>query len=231
MGQARVGKAEVLKDLASEVRAVRSDLTKSDQALLDRMLADKRTVKRFEQLDAHGPHCWKILKACLQANELLQDFDDIIKRVRAKLGDSKRSGELEQLQHTVRRLKAFIKAEISTKPTGWLLARTCTPPESIARMLDGLSLLEGAIQSSTNVAKETRLRIGATRKVKGKAAAETAAIGWLAEGVKSATGKANEEIVVELATLIVGREVSIERVHEAARTRGREWRVRKKAPE
>ncbi len=216
-------KEPILSTLVAELRQERPDLSLSDIALLERLLDNREAIAIFERMDTEGYACWRILRVCLQANELLHSFKQIIDNLKRVLGDSKRLGELETLDRAIQQLSKFVEAEVSVQPASWLLTRIETPPEAVARMKGGLTLISDAIRVSATVARETRSRLGATRNTNGKAA-ERAAVGWLAEGVRGITGKANEALAVELATLIVGPDVTIDQVHGAAQTRDREWR-------
>jgi hypothetical protein len=82
------------------------------------------------------------------------------------------------------------------------------------------------IRDRRRIAKETALRTGATRKTSGDAA-DTAAVGWLAEGVRRACGKPHHVPAAALAGIVLGFEVSVDQLREAERTRREhEWRQR-----
>jgi hypothetical protein len=84
------------------------------------------------------------------------------------------------------------------------------------------------IADRQRVASETILRFGATRKSarSNKNAAQTAAIGWLAEAVERIAGRplTRHAAVLAEATLAI-RDITEDRVREALRTRRREWRA------
>ena len=85
-------------------------------------------------------------------------------------------------------------------------------------------LLANAIDARKRISQETLLRIGATRKTR-DAAADTAAIGWIAEAVRRNCGRPNRAASADLAEVVLGCKVSVERLREAERTRReRDWR-------
>jgi hypothetical protein len=55
--------------------------------------------------------------------------------------------------------------------------------------------------------------------------AEVAAIGCTAEGIKRITKRANARLSADLAELVLGCEVSVDRVNNAMETRKRNWRM------
>jgi hypothetical protein len=105
-----------------------------------------------------------------------------------------------------------------------LTAYTMPDANRIALEREALQSMKDRLDVQSRTAKETILRVGATRKSRGKRAAETAAIGWIAEGVKRITKKTNARLSADLAELILGCDVSLDRIDNAADTRKREWR-------
>jgi hypothetical protein len=91
-------------------------------------------------------------------------------------------------------------------------------------MKRGLYLIAGYASAERRIATETQGRLGATRKVHFKRAAENAAIGWLAAEVRRLTGRPHHIAVAQLAGIIVKAEISEDRVVNALRVRKREWR-------
>lgn len=213
----------VLHRLVDDLRSKRPDLPKPDNTLLDRLLACRKVVAIFDQLEADGHSASTMLRLCLEANAVRHSFDAAVKDFRLWEGRSKQRGRQEDLSVALQKLQAFVDAEVAWEPTNWIASGVRVPEDEISRMKDGLVRIRKAVDFRGKMIKETALRIGATRKTQGKAA-DTAAIGWLAEGVQKITSAANEKLVAQLAEIILGSTVTAYRVHAAVRTRKREWR-------
>jgi hypothetical protein len=175
-----------------------------------------------------------ILKTCVDADVLARSFSKRIQIVEETLV------RMVELSEAVATLRTFVK-ELTPKrdepPSNDPLSSKITdPPGALEAMQYGLSLISKRIDASRYAAEEDKLRFGATRnnglaEPRSVAAdpAETArqnsAIGWLAEGVRRITGKANLKPVTDLAQVILGITILTEdRVRSATRIRKREWR-------
>jgi hypothetical protein len=94
---------------------------------------------------------------------------------------------------------------------------------TISAMKRGLFLIVDRIKIERRIAKETLLRLGATRKSQIDQAGPNAAAAWLANGVHRITGKPHLREVIDLLQVILETEFSEDRVKHAARKRNREW--------
>jgi hypothetical protein len=146
------------------------------------------------------------------------NFENIIADAKRKLK------EAPQYDRAIATVTALLK-EARTPPVNHLTAYTPPGPERSELESKALNSINDRLAVRTRIAKETILRLGTTRKSHGKKAAETAAIGWIAEGVKRITKRTNARLSADLAELVLGHEVSLDQVDNAAETRKREWRT------
>ncbi|WP_218037543.1 hypothetical protein, partial [Reyranella soli] len=97
-----------------------------------------------------------------------------------------------------------------------------------------LNLLGWKIANCRCFTKDAKLFIAATRKTRVSGAAETAAIGWLADAVKRNYGKPHYGRVATLASCVLAtkKEVSLDRVRAAlvGTKNGRLWNRRGRRP-
>src|SRR5262249_10501001 len=114
--------------------------------------------------------------------------------------------------------------EINSPRSDFLSASIRYSDEDISAAKRGLYLLSDAISVRRRTAEETLVRLGSTRKNKEEKAGETAAIGWIAEVVRQRCGRPHLRATADLAEVILGCEVSLDRVRGAEQTRDREWR-------
>jgi hypothetical protein len=220
-------KPSALKDALAAYRVAHGDhLDPKAIAVLDRLTADSEAACAFGKLNVDGRAAASILTACIEADVLARTFNDRIEIEGKMLGESGKGGQLDKLDKAVADLRSFIN-EFDCEPADRLSAFVRYDPADTAAMRRGLYLLADAIAVRRRIAKETRLRMGATRKmVDGGKAAETAAIGWIAEGVQRCCGRPYRRAAADLAAATLCCEVSEERLREAARTRRRDWRER-----
>lgn len=226
-GQTARTSAAMLARYVRDYRAAAGDhLDPEAVAVLDRLAADRRAVCAFVKFNVDGHAAAKILTACVEADLLVRTFNDRNEIEGTMLGEHGKGGRLEKLGKAVADLRSFAD-EIDCEPADRLSAFVRYDPADIAAMKRGLYLLADAIAARRRIAKETKLRLGTTRKRtdRGKAA-ETAGIGWIAEGVRRCCGRPHLSAAADLAEATLGCEVSIDRLREAERTRQREWRAR-----
>jgi len=214
-----------LKDALATFRATAGDdLDPKAAAVLDRLAVDERAAGAFAELDLNEAGAAKILTACIQAEELRRTFQDHIDLHTKSEGG--KGGWLVRLSKAVAELRRFV-GQLDRPPDDRLSASLRYDPSIIEEMKRGLYYIDDAIKARRTIAKETIPRLGATRKsVDSGKAAETAAIGWLAEGVRRCCGRPHRRAAADLAEVVLGCEVTIDRIREADRTRQRDWRER-----
>ena len=218
-------KSNRLKDALAAFRAAAGDdLDPKAAAVLDRLAVDERAAGAFAELDLNEAGAAKILTACIQAEELRRTFQDHIDLHTKSEGG--KGGWLVRLSKAVAELRRFV-GQLDRPPDDRLSASLRYDPSIIEEMKRGLYYIDDAIKARRTIAKETIPRLGATRKsVDSGKAAETAAIGCLAEGVRRCCGRPHRRAAADLAEVVLGCEVTIDRIREADRTRQRDWRER-----
>jgi hypothetical protein len=219
-------------------RAAENGLDRAGSGLLVRLAGSDDAAKAFGQLRLRDRRDeMAILQTCIQADQLFRTFPQQIENAEKMLGRAK---DLDRAVVALRRIVDELSAEPPTfdllSASIWYCGR------DIAAMKQGLYLIDNLIEGRRRIANETRLRLGATRKLgrpkrgtgkKGQAAnavalaaRQNAAIGFLAEGVRRVTGKTYLGAVRKIAEVILDTELSEDRVRNAARLRAREWRQR-----
>jgi hypothetical protein len=205
-----------LKSAIDTFRAkVGDNLDQNANDVLNRLAADGRAVKAFPTFDVDETGACNIIGACIEFDLLVKEFP---KKLAAEREFLRRR---EGLKRSVKDLRDFV-SEISRGPSDRLDAYINYTSDELATMRAGLYFVEDAIRMRNGIAKETPLRLGATRKQKTQAAAVTAALGWLAEGVRSACqGTLVMRAAADLAEAVLGgkAEISEDRIKEAERTR------------
>ena len=216
-----------LKDALAAFRAAAGDdLGPKAAAVLDRLAGDDRAAGAFAELDLNEADAAGILTACIQAEELRRTFKHHTDPRTTMLGKGGKDGRLDQLSKAVAQLRRFV-GELDRPPGDRLSASLRYDPSVITEMKRGLYYIDDAINARRTIAKETTRRLGATRKnVDAGKAGETAAIGWLAKGVRRCCGSPFDRAAADLAEVILGCEVTIDRIRQAYRTRRRDWRER-----
>ena len=218
-------KANLLKDALAAYRTAAGDhLDPKEMVVLKRLETDSRAATTFAKLKLDGRTAANILTVCIEADELARTFNRRLKTEGTML---RKGGQLDKLDKAVADLRSFIK-ELDCSPSDRLSADVRYDPADTSAIKRGLYLLGNAIEARRKIANETVLRIGSTRKtVDGGKAAKTAAIGWIAEGVRRSCGRPHLKAAADLAEVTLGCEVTIDRLREAARTRQqRDWRTR-----
>jgi hypothetical protein len=201
---------------------VQESLDDNAVRVLRRLAEDKRAGRAFDAFHI-GPEAGaRIVLACIEADRLSRSFAGLLKLEKQMLGDRKKPGRLDRLGRSVRDLRNFL-GEVGRGPGGPLSATIRYSDQDMAAATHGLNIVSDAISTRRRVAEETILRLGGTRKSKGKAG-ETAAIGWLAEGVQRCCDRPHYRATADLAEVILGCVVSLDRLRAAAQTRAREWR-------
>jgi hypothetical protein len=159
----------------------------------------------------------RLLSLCVEVHFLAAHFNQLIANAQNALdresSDRRATSDIEQLLRDT-------QAPALNRMTAY------EPPDRDKIELENAALrsIKDRLALRTRIARETILRLGATRKSRGRKAAETAAIGWMAEGVKRITKATNARLAADLAELVLGCDVSLDRVDNAADTRKREWR-------
>ena len=203
---------------------VREHLDRYAVTVLDRLGADNRAIEAFATFEISPKAAESIVLACIEAESLARTFEATMKAENEMLGSGGKIGRLDRLDKAVRDLRQFFD-ELTRKPPDRLAATVSHSDEDVGAAKQGLYLLENAISARRQVAQETVLRLGGTRKKKdrGKAGA-TAAIGWIAEGVERRCGRPYLNATADLAAVVLRCEVSLDRVRAARKTRQRAWR-------
>ena len=220
-------KSNRLQDALAAYRAAAGDrLDPEAAAVLDRLAGDECAAEAFAELGLNEAGACKILTICIEADELRRTFDRHIRRQTTMLSGHRRDGRLDRLSKAVAELRRFVN-ELDSQPDDRLSSSLRYDPSMIEEMKRGLYYIDDAIKARRTIAKETIPRLGATRKsVDSGKAAETAAIGCLAEGVRRCCGRPHRRAAADLAEVVLGCEVTIDRIREADRTRQRDWRER-----
>jgi hypothetical protein len=216
-----------LKKALTAYRALQGDrLDPQAIAVLDRIAQDRDAATAFAKLKVNDRTASNILTACIEGDELARTFGKRIELEREILGGKGKKGRLKMLDKALADLRLFLRT-LEKAPADRLSAFIRYDPADLATIRRGLYLIADAIAGRRRIAEETILRVGATRKTydSGKAA-KTAAIGWIAEGVRNNCGRPNTSVAASLTVAPLGCEVTEERLREAARTRKRDWRRR-----
>ncbi|MGO9684617.1 MAG: hypothetical protein ACLP0B_14960 [Steroidobacteraceae bacterium] len=182
-----------------------------ERGVLERIVAD-HDHRANDALNAIGKtleEIWRLIRLCVQAEMRARTFRDL-------LADERKTVErLQSYRQSVEDLRGFLNevARPSDHPLiDW-------KPDANAADRAALDHIAALINERALVAEEARHRLGVTRK---SSAADTAAIGWLADAVKSSTGKPFTPQVAVLAEIALDiGEVLPDRVREALRSRQR----------
>jgi hypothetical protein len=168
----------------------------------------------------------RVLLSCFQCEEIARTFNETMAKEREIIGRT------EKLKRSVTELSSFLDQEISNPgrtSKDRLSAIIDLSNEDKERLFTAFITMADTISARQRVAHETILRYGATRKsaLQNKKAAQTAAIGWLADSIERIAGKPLTRHVAVLAeaSLKTADIIGIERVREALKTRARNWRV------
>lgn len=165
-----------------------------------------------------------ILTTCLGAEQLVRTFTLRMASATATLA------RIDRVEKALLALRKFVdwissKEGNTFSASDLLSAKILEPSANISAMRRGLILIGDHAAARRRVATEDRGRLGATRNKHMKQAAQLAAIVWLADGVLRVTGRPRYRAVASLASVILGREVSLDHVRNSVRERDREWRL------
>jgi hypothetical protein len=221
--QARMNsQSNLLRKALEAFEPSRPQLDRRAIAVLDRLGGDQRAAKAFSIFDIEPKTAGKIVLACIEADLLAHTFESRLDLERRMLGNRSKSGRLDELERSVADLRAFLE-EINQAPVDRLSAWIRYSDDDVAAVKQGLYVLSNALSARRQLAEETLLRLGSTRKSKGNAG-ETAAIGWIGEVVKSVCGRPHLEAAATIAEVILDCEVTVDRLRGAMQTRRRPWR-------
>jgi hypothetical protein len=219
-----------LKKIIAAYRGDRGDsLDRHACDLLQRLATDSDAANAFATFNVDDHSAKIILSTCIDSDLLARTFRH---RIAAEQGLLAR---LDRLDKAVAELRGFIdhtfgpppdpRLERPARSFDRLSAFIYLDPTDVNKMRTGVYLIADQIAARRRVALETLSRIGKTRKSNQKNAGVIAAIGWLAEGVRRCSGHPHLRAVADLAQVVFGRDISIDQVRNAVRTRQREWRV------
>jgi hypothetical protein len=200
-----------------------------------RLKADDRVPEALAAIARSESDVDRLLSGCLESDELSRTFGETLDKERRIIEQTNR------LQLNLEELKTFFHEELwsyeqakigtTLKDRTYidrLSARISIDSQDIQMINHSIYVFKELIADRQRVASETILRFGATRKSarSNKNAAQTAAIGWLAEAVERIAGRplTRHAAVLAEATLAI-RDITEDRVREALRTRRREWRA------
>jgi hypothetical protein len=192
-------------------------LNEDETRLIRRLEGSSEASAIFGQID-DDKNVKRLFILCVEADCLFRTFEDRIREARDK------QRKLDKYAEALVEIRRFLD-DIDRPPRDRIEAFANPDPEEIRSERSALASVGGRIQQQKRIAAETPARLGATRKSHGRKAAETAAIGWIAEGVERITGHTNARLCADLAELVIEGDVSLDRVDNAAETRQREWRA------
>jgi hypothetical protein len=196
------------------VRNVRAGATKLREAIkgyedlfgqneqLVRLAENSNAAMAFERLKLKNPGDGiLILAEYIEAEQLFREFPQRITKAKETLA---RMGRLQKALNELHKLAA-------------------EPPQrsqsELGAMLRGLDLLARRIEAKRCNAEYIVPLFGVTRKARGKEAAQNAAIWYLANAVRRITDKPQSAAVAELAEIILGIGVDLDRVRHVVRYR------------
>jgi hypothetical protein len=205
------------KALMAEFQEAATENLDEDEKLLIRRIAESTEAPSIFAKVKDDVTAKRLLSLCVEAHYLAKNFHRLVSEARQVLAAGP---EHERAIADVEKLLRETQAPTLNRLTAY------TPPDSdrIALEWKALESIKDRMAVQLRTADETILRLGATHKSHGKKAADIAAIGWMAEGIKRITKKTNSRLSADLAELVLGCEVSLDRVDNAAETRKREWR-------
>jgi hypothetical protein len=185
--------------------------------LLERLVDDPDAAAICQRLNLEES---SFLRLCILVEQVARTF---LERVEAK---PIILAQLERFETAVAELRGFVSWAKKSPPASdllsvWVAPRNADPDDAFAVATRGLNLIESLIWEHRRIAETSESRFGATRDKHHKEAANNAAIWRLADEVRRATGKAYRREVAELVQIILGVDVSENRVRHAVRTRHR----------
>jgi hypothetical protein len=219
-----------------------ASLDENAKRVFGRLKADDRVPEALASIAKSESDLNRLLRGCLEADELSRTFREKLNNERRIVERAKRLQlKLSELRFDLDELEALFDEEIWSynqvtlatilkpgKSIDRLSAHILLPDQEVEKVNHAFYILKESIADRKQIASETILRFGATRKSArtNENAAQTAAIGWLAEAVERVASKpcTRHAAVLAEATLAI-RDITEDRVREALRTRRREWRA------
>ena len=214
----------LLDEAIYRLKASPAPLDANALAVLARLHADDRTPDALAAITDQATVADRIVACCIQSDVMRRDFPRMVETERQMAPRYDRQpSRTDALRKAVKDIDAFV-AEVAVGPRNSLSAYIALQPGEGDHLRKALGLISGLIDARERVAAETLPRIGATNKSEG--GADTAAIGWLAQGVKMITKQPHTRHVAVLAQAILDQpDVSEDRVRAALRSREkRDWR-------
>jgi hypothetical protein len=153
-----------------------------------------------------------ILNAYLRAEDVLHNFPQHVAKAKRTLA------EMERLGKSLREMRMFVdRLAKQSESVNSLFSPIIR--DDVAAMTRGLDLIDRRIEAKRCNAKETIPQFGVTRKTQSKKAAANSAIWLLAKEVHLVTGEPKLEAVADLAGVIIGATVTLDRVRHVVRNR------------
>jgi len=187
--------------------------------VLKRLAGDERARTAISAITKTAGEVWELADLCMDAERTMRTFHQVLTEEREMVE------RLHRHRQSVEDLREFI-GQVSKHPdhpgVGWVAIGT-TEEKRFHTALNRIAALIELRQETADIAI---VDLGVTRKSAAKTAAETAAIGWLADFVASYFNKPFALQVAILAEVAFGiGEVSEDRVREARKARKRRYRV------
>jgi hypothetical protein len=181
--------------------------------VLQRIAADTRAHDALNTISKTRGIIWKVVSCCVHAELLARRFPKLLAEEREMVE------RLRRHQQSVEDLRQFLNQAIRWHEdpiVDWITI----PEQESAVYRNALTGIAALIDLRQRTVEDVVLRLGATRKSANKSAAETAAIGWLADWVVHLTGKPFAQQVAVLAAVALDiDEVSEDRVRAALKAR------------
>jgi hypothetical protein len=219
------GKAAIIKACQSaRTRAFLEQVKTGNPEVVQAIEQQLEPKDRGQAVDGQAA----IIRACIEAENLARTFPERVTKAQQMLECG------EQYGRAVATLSAWLNEIISEqlKPPEPLWVRGLETRDDIEAMRLGLALFKRRIEVEKHIADVNLYQLRATRKnqPRGKPvrkeeapARQVAAIKLLADEVKRITGKAHHGEVADLASVILGTEVSLDQVRAGQRLRGGHW--------
>jgi hypothetical protein len=205
--------------------AQKNDLDRHARDLLARLARDRLACDAIKQLQLDEIATARFLETCVQAEQAHRTFGERIKLEQEMLADG-----LQRLRQCAAKLTNFV--EQITKPpaeTDRLSSEIVCSVHQRALLKHAFAIINDLIEAREHVARGTLLRLGFTRDHYIAKAAENAAIGTLAQGVRLITGKAHQPEIAKLVKIILGIDIGRERIRHAEHIVSR-WRFEPNEP-
>jgi hypothetical protein len=205
------------QELVAEFQeAADQNLDEDEKALIQRIAQSTEAPSIFAKVK-DDQTAKRLLSLCVEGYYLAKNFHRLIAEARRVLAAG------QKYERAIADVEKLLK-ETQSSTLNRLAAYTLPDSNRIALEYEAMTSIKDRLAVQLRTANETILRLGATRKGREKRAADIAAIGWLAEGVRRITKSTNSRLSADLAELVLGCDVSLDRVDNAAETRKREWR-------